>query len=97
MVWKQKDDEEITESLDRLIKKQAELQAELSPIGTVINNFKKIKSKEYYTFDKARTRQLNIMKPKDMWGNDMKDADRIKIKKECIAKTIELLGDPVDE
>jgi len=27
----------------------------------------------------------------------MKDADRLKIKDECVSKTIELLGESVDE
>ena len=97
MAWKESNDDEVTECLDRLITKQAELQTELSPIDLTIKNLKQIKNREYDTFDKDRVRKVNIMKPKDKWGNDMKDADRIKIKNECIAETLKLLGESTND
>ncbi len=93
MSWTETDDTEIQKCLDRLLVEQKKLESKLRPIGIIINNTRKIQSGESTTFNKKRERIITKIPPKDKWGNDMKDTDRLKIKNECIAKTKELLGE----
>lgn len=93
MSWSETDDTEIQENLDRLQDKQKELQVKLTPIGTIINNIKNIQTRISPSFVKEGEEPIKIL-PKDKWGEDMTDTVRLQIKKECIDKTIELLGEP---
>jgi len=97
MSWTDKDDDEIQECLDRLFTKQKELELQLSPIGIIINNTKQIQSRNITSYTAKRERIITKITPKDKWNNDMKDVDRLKIKDECVSKTIELLGESDDE
>lgn len=89
MVWSEKDDKDVQECLDKLIKKQVELQSQLTPLITIINNTKKIQTLEKVNY--TTKNEIIKIKPKDQWGNEVTDADRLKTKNECIAKTSELL------
>lgn len=91
MAWTETDDIELQESLDRLYSKQKELQAQLTPLQTIINNSKSIQTR---TLPNIGKEEYIIILPKDKWGDEMTDEYRLKVKDECIAKTIELLGEP---
>jgi len=92
MAWAETDDTELQEYLDRLQDKQKELQSQLTPLGTIINNTKSIQTKTLPSYVKEE--ESIIILPKDKWGEIMTDEYRLKVKDECIAKTIELLGEP---
>lgn len=98
MIWEEDDDKDVQKYLDRLQAKQKELQLITNPMEIIINNFRKIQTKtklgEYTVVDNERIQKKIKMKPQDMWGNEMTDDLRLQIKKECIAKTKELLGEP---
>lgn len=98
MEWGENDDNEVQENLDGLQAKQKELQLILNPIEITINNLIKIQTKTrfgaYTVVDNERIQEKIEIKPKDEWGDDMTDEARLKDKDECIAKTIELLGEP---
>ena len=91
MAWTETDDIELQETLDRLYSKQKELQSQLIPLAIIINNSKSIQTKTLPNIGKEE--YIKIL-PKDKWGDEMTDEYRLKIKKECIDKTIELLGEP---
>jgi len=91
MAWSETDDIELQESLDRLYSKQKELQAQLTPLETIINNSKSIQTR---TLPNIAKEEYIIILPKDKWGDEMTDEYRLKVKDECIAKTNELLGEP---
>ena len=91
MSWTETDDIELQESLDRLYSKQQELQSQLSPLGIIINNSKSIQTRTLPNIGKEE--YIKIL-PQDKWGDEMTDEYRLEIKNECIAKTIELLGEP---
>lgn len=91
MSWSETDDIELQESLDRLYSKQKELQAQLTPLETIINNSKSIQTR---TLPNIGEEEYIIILPKDKWGDDMTDGYRLEVKDQCIAKTIELLGEP---
>lgn len=93
MSWSETDDTELQTCLDRLLAEQKELESKLRPLGTIINNTKKIQSREYTSYNEKRERIITKIPPKDKWGADMTDVDRLQIKDECIAKTNELLGE----
>ncbi len=93
MSWTDKDDSELQEYLDRLQTKQKEFQSQLNPIEIIINNIREIQSRNLTSYTEKRERIITKIPPKDKWGNNMKDTDRLQIKNECIAKTIELLGE----
>jgi len=88
MSWSETDDIELQESLDRLYSKQKELQSQLTPLETIINNTKSIQTK---TLPNIGKEEYIIILPKDKWGEEMTDEYRLKVKDECIAKTNELL------
>ena len=91
MAWTETDDTELQESLDRLYSKQQELQSQLSPLVIIINNSKSIQTRTLPNI--AEEEYIKIL-PTDKWGDKMTDEYRLQIKNECIAKTIELLGEP---
>lgn len=92
MAWTETDDTELQACLDRLYDKQKALQSQLTPMGLIINNAKSIQTKISPSFVKEGFQSIIIL-PKDKWGNEMADEYRIKIKEECMTKTIELLGE----
>lgn len=94
MSWTETDDTELEESYDRLSAAQKELESQIRPINVIITNIVKIKSKQFTTYDSKREPIITKIIPKDKWGEDMTDEDRLQIKGECTAKTIELLGVP---
>lgn len=94
MVWSDSDDEELEKCLDRLMVEQQKHQEILTPLSVIINNVKSIQTRTLIS--ELKNQEQKIL-PKDKWGKNMKDAPRFKLKNECIAKTIELLGEPVDE
>lgn len=101
MSWDDTDDAELQECLDRLIDKQNELQSQLTPIQTIINNSRVIQTRTQKqvvekTVDNVTIKEDEIIKilPKDQWGVDMTDDARLIIKDECVTKTNELLGEP---
>lgn len=97
MVWSENDDTEVQENLDRLLTEQKNLNSQLNPIEISINNFRRIQTKiqtTQITEKGKKIAQITKIKPKDEWDNDMTDEDRLKDKDECVAKTIELLGEP---
>ena len=57
----------------------------------IINNSKNIQTRTLPNI--AKEEHIKIL-PKDKWGDEMTDEYRLEIKNECIAKTIELLGEP---
>ena len=89
MSWSETDDIELQEYLDRLQAKQKELQAQLIPLGTIINNAKSIQTRILPSHVEGE--ESIIILPKDKWGEEMTDEYRLKVKDECIAKTNELL------
>ena len=91
MAWTETDDIELQETLDRLYSKQKELQSQLIPLAIIINNSKSIQTR---TLPNIAKEEYIIILPKDKWGEIMTDEYRLQIKKECIDKTIELLGEP---
>ncbi len=93
MVWTEKDDEEAQDCLNRLLVEQKKHQDILTPLSVIINNVKGIQTREITSHTKNSQKPVKIF-PKDKWGIKMKDTDKLKLKKECIAKTIELLGEP---
>jgi len=93
MAWTDSDDDHLKESEDRLLEKQKELESQLIPIKTILNNIAKIKSREFTSYNEKRELLVKKIKPKDKWGKDMTDKDRLKTKDECIEKTNELLGE----
>lgn len=92
MDWKDSDDIEIQEYLDRLVTEQKKHQKVLTPLGVIINNLKSIQSR--LSISQIKNEKSIKILPKDKWGINMKDTERLKLKKECITKTNELLGDP---
>lgn len=97
MSWTDNNDKELQKCLDRLLAEQKHFESKLRPIGTIINNIKKIQSKEYTSFNEKRERQITKILPKDKWGADMTDESRLRVKDECVSKTIEILGEiPID-
>ncbi len=91
MSWTEDDDTELQAYLDRLIDQQKELQSQLIPLAIIINNSKSIQTR---TLPNIAKEEYIIILPKDKWGEIMTDEYRLQIKKECIDKTIELLGEP---
>ena len=94
MSWTEEDDAELEESYNRLSAAQKELESQMIPINVIITNIGKIKSKQFTSYNDKRESIITKIPPKDKWGNDMTDEDRLKVKDECIAKTMELLGEP---
>lgn len=94
MSWKNTDDAELQACLDRLLKQHKKIESQLSPIENIIRNTKQIQTRELTTFNEKRERQITKIAPKDKWGETMADDVRLEIKNQCIAKTIELLGEP---
>lgn len=92
MAWTDSDDEELQECLDRLMAEQKKHQEILIPLGVIINNVKSIQTRQ--TFSHTKNEKSVKIFPKDRWGANMKDVEKLKLKKECIAKTNKLLGDP---
>ena len=90
MSWTEDDDTELQAYLDRLIDQQKELQSQLIPLAIIINNSKSIQTR---TLPNIAKEEYIIILPKDKWGEIMTDEYRLQIKKECIDKTIELLGE----
>ena len=93
MAWTEDDDTELQENLDRLLNEQKELQSQLNPIEIAINNTRRIQTK---TLPNIAEEEYIIILPKDKWGEEMTDEYRLKVKDECITKTIELLGDIIE-
>lgn len=93
MSWTETDDNELEESYNRLSAAQKELESQMSPINITITNIAKIKTKQSISYNDKREIIIIKILPQDKWGNDMTDEYRLKIKDECIAKTIELLGE----
>lgn len=94
MSWTETDDAELQACLDRLLNKQKELQAILTPVGIIINNTKQIQSREIKSYTENREQKITKISPKDQWGEDLTYEARLEIKNQCIAKTTELLGEP---
>jgi len=93
MSWTETDDDELQESYDRLIQAEKELQAQLSPIKVIINNTAKIQSREVISYNDEHERIVTKIIPNDQWGEEMKYQYRLEMKKECIERTDELLGE----
>ena len=75
-----------------MIKAKKELEAQLNPINVIINNTAKIQSRQVVSYSDKQEQVITEILPKDKWGDEMIDEDRLKIKDECISKTNELLG-----
>lgn len=93
MPWEEKDDTELQECIDRLRKRQQELESQINPIKVIINNTIRIQSRKRTSYSDKREMITTIITPKDQWGDDMTDEYRLKIKEECMEKTNELLGE----
>lgn len=89
MVWTEQDDKDVQECLDKLVGKQLELQAQLTPLSIIINNTRNIQTVETIKYT-TKNKMIKI-KPKDQWGNEITDEVRLKTKNECMEKTTELL------
>lgn len=97
MTWTDDNDKEVQECLDRVLAEQKKLESKLRPIEIIINNTRRIQSKESTSYNKKRERIITKIPPKDKWGEIMADEIRLEIKNQCIAKTNELLGEiPTD-
>jgi len=94
MSWTDTDDAEIQACLDRLTKQHKKIESQLSPIENIIRNTKQIQTRELTSFNDKRVRHITKIPPNDKWGEPMADEPRLEIKNQCVAKTIELLGEP---
>lgn len=92
MSWTEADDTELEECYDRLRKKQRGLEAQLKLVMVIITNALKIKSKPVISYNDKKEQIITNILPKDKWGKDMTNENRLKTKDECITKTNELLG-----
>jgi len=92
MLFGESDDIELQECFDRLVKKQKELQSQLSPIEILINNTREIQTRIVISYTDKKAKRETTIFPKDKWGDKMTDEYRLKTKNECILKTNELLG-----
>lgn len=103
MSWTETDDNKLQANLERLQNEQKNLQSQLNPIETIINNIRRIQSRvEKRMVQKVvedvtvKEEETIIILPKDKWGEEITDEYRLKVKDECMVKTNELLGDIVE-
>jgi hypothetical protein len=90
MIWSESDDKELQTCLDELMVEQKKHELILVPLGVIINNIKNIQTRTSISY--MKNEEPTKILPKDEWGINIKDTPRLKLKKECISKTKELLG-----
>jgi len=92
MSWTETDDNEIQETYDKLIAAKKELTDQVALIQVILGNTATILTREIRSYDDKNQQVITPILPKDKWGEEMTDENRLIIKDECIAKTNELLG-----
>lgn len=89
MGWTDKNDAELQDCYNKLRENEGKLQSQLGPIMLILNNITQIQTKKLIA---SKDNQVTKIIPKDLWGKDMTDEYRLKIKDECVKRTNELLG-----
>ena len=93
MSWTETDDDELQECHNRLINAQKALEAQLIPIRVILDNTVKIQTITHASYNDKHQKIITKILPKDRWGKEMTDKNRLVIKEECISKTDALLGE----
>ncbi len=92
MVWTDKDDDELESCHQKVKDKIEELKQTLSPAEGLLKNIQMIQTIPALLSSSDQKIIVPKKIPKDLWGNDMTNERRLKIKDECIKRTKKLVG-----
>jgi len=93
MSWTERDEYQLQQCYNRLINAQKALESQLIPIRVILDNTVKIQTITHVSYNDKHQKIITKILPKDRWGKEMTDKNRLVIKKECISKTDALLGE----